>query len=121
MAEVVTIELSKLPPSANALWRSAPGGTVYKSPRYTAWIKTAKEEMLTQRRGTVKGPYALQLRFRAPDARSRDLDNLIKPTSDVLAEMNIVENDALAVRIEAEWVSEGPAVWARVIATMEAA
>ena len=121
MAEVVTIELSKLPPSTNALWRVAAGGRGYKSKRYVDWCSLADGELTKQRPAKIAGPYALQLRFVRPDKRMRDIDNLIKPLNDALARSRVIEADHYCRRIEAEWVSEGPAVWARVIAKREAA
>lgn len=121
MAEVVTIELSELPPSTNALWRVAAGGRGYKTARYASWCALADGELLQQKPGKIAGAYVLHCRFARPDRRKRDLDNLIKPLSDALARARIIEADHYCRRIEAEWCAEGPAVWARVIAKREAA
>lgn len=119
MAQACTFELSKIPPSTNALWRVAAGGRGYKSARYATWWAAAKVEIMAQRVPAVAGPYALHVRFIRPDRRGRDLDNLIKPLSDLLVTMRVIEGDHLAQRITAEWSSEGPAVWGQVISTRE--
>ncbi len=70
----------------------------------------------------IAGPYALHLRFnRTYKGGKADLGNLEKATSDVLQAAGVIEDDKHAQHIESEWVSDGPAVWARVIAKAEAA
>lgn len=120
MAQEFTFELSKIPPSTNALWRVASGGRGYKSARYATWSASAQLELMAQRLPAVAGPYALHVRFARPDRRARDLDNLIKPVSDLLVTMRVIESDHLAQRITAEWSSAGPAVWGQIISTRAA-
>lgn len=45
-----------------------------------------------------------------PDKRHRDLDNLLKSSSDLLQHIGIVENDSLCQQISARWVSAGEGI-----------
>ena len=121
MADVVTIELSQLPPSANAIWIWTPRG-VARSPSYRIWRDASLWELKAAKPAKIAGPYALHLRFnRTCKGGKADLGNLEKATSDVLQAAGVIEDDKHAQHIESEWVSDGPAVWARVIAKAEAA
>ncbi len=120
-AAVVTIELSQLPPSANAIWIWTPRG-IARSQAYRGWRDASLWELKAARPAQIAGPYALHLRFnRTYKGGKADLGNLEKATSDVLQAAGVIEDDKHAQHIESEWVSDGPAVWARVIAKAEAA
>lgn len=121
MAAAFAFELSRLPPSANELWRVASGGRGYKSARYACWEAQATRELMAQKARSVEGFYALHLRFVSPDNRRRDLDNLCKPVSDALVTMGVIESDHLARKITLEWADEGPAVWGQIVSTKGAA
>jgi crossover junction endodeoxyribonuclease RusA len=90
-----------LPPSTNHIWRRGPGQT-YKSQNYRDWITQAGWTAKAQRPGKVVGPYALTMRAARPHRRKRDLDNLLKPISDLLCGIGIIEDDSLCRRILAE-------------------
>lgn len=123
-AQAVTVEMSSLPPSVNTIWKRF-GRNVCRSDAYKAWLQSAGWELATRepRGSSVKGPYALELRFRrdASAAARLDLGNLEKAVSDLLVAHGVIQDDSLAQSISMAWSSDGPAVWARVVATREAA
>jgi len=98
-----------LPPSVNSLWRTGPNGRVYVAPRYKVWKTSAAWEIAAQARGQkIKGEYRMILRAVPPDARKRDLDNLLKAASDVLQAAGVIENDHYCRELIASWETEGP-------------
>lgn len=103
---MVEIRLPTLPPSVNALWRAG-RGRVYRSPAYTSWLSEASWLIAAQRPQKITGRYILSVWATRPDKRRRDLDNLLKATSDLLGRMRIVEDDSLCEALEARWLSDG--------------
>ena len=101
------------PPSANRLWRRS-GSRIHKSSAYAGWLKSAGWEAMAQRPGGIKGPYALSIQARRPDSRKRDIDNLIKPISDLLATVGVIEDDCDCDLVTARWVTTGEGVRVRV-------
>jgi len=61
-----------------------------------------------QTRKTVDGEYALHIRAVRSNKR-RDLDNILKATSDLLVELRIVEDDSQCIALAAEWATESSA------------
>lgn len=109
---MITLHLS-YPPSANRIWRKSKG-RIYRAPNYVNWLEREGWNILQQRQGEIDGPYLLQMSVVRPDKRKRDLDNLIKPVSDLLKSVGVIADDSDAQRIELEWVKEGPPVTVRV-------
>lgn len=98
------------PPSVNRLWRVSKNGGMYSSQKYTDWMAEATWAIIGQTRGkTLEGPYKITLLARKPDKRHRDLDNLLKATSDALVQAKAIESDHHCQAIAARWVTEGPA------------
>jgi crossover junction endodeoxyribonuclease RusA len=98
-----------LPPSANALWRVAKNGRVYATAPYKNWKAAAMWEAAAQAHGVrISGAYRLTLQVVAPDKRRRDLDNLLKATSDMLQSAGLIENDHFCRALTASWETEGP-------------
>lgn len=110
-----------LPPSANHLWRHVSGGKAYKSNAYKAWLTEAGYKARQQAKGRVAGCYALSILASRPDRRKRDIDNLLKPVSDLLQGLGLIDGDHLCQRIEAEWVTHLTGVRVAVISTHEVA
>lgn len=104
---MIRLELP-LAPSMNRLWRVGKGGKMYKSKEYTDWLEEAGWFCREQTKNIIIGQYLLHIAAVKPDRRKRDLDNLLKATSDLLERMKIIENDADCRGIAAEWVAEGP-------------
>lgn len=92
------------PISTNKIWTPR-GGGFKRSPSYMAWRKEAlwllKAERINQ---IVRGPYKMTMRVSRPDAKRRDIDNLLKGISDVLVDAGLVEDDSLCEWIDAAWV-----------------
>jgi crossover junction endodeoxyribonuclease RusA len=101
------------PPSANHLWRSAKG-RVFKSRAYVDWLLEAGLQAKSQRAGSIKGPYKLSVTAARPDKRKRDIDNLLKPISDLLKSIGAIEDDYLCEMISARWVTNGDGVAVRI-------
>lgn len=117
MKQLASFKLDGLPPSANRIWRSF-GGHVVRSSEYRKWLDaTAWAIRQEAGPGMIRGGYALHVQFVRQSRRKSDIDNLIKPLSDAIVKAGLVEDDHKCQRLKAEWVLEGPAVRAWVIAT----
>jgi crossover junction endodeoxyribonuclease RusA len=102
-----------LPPSANAIWRSN-RGHVHKSAAYKAWLSEAGWEVRAQHPDKVSGSYCLAIKAVRPDKRRRDIDNLIKPVSDLLCSVGVIEDDSYCEKVSAQWISSGDCVTVRI-------
>jgi crossover junction endodeoxyribonuclease RusA len=107
------------PPSANRIWRNVKGKTL-KSEEYRQWLSLAGALALSQRQKAVRGKYRLTVIATRPDNRRRDLDNLIKPVSDLLKAVGLIEDDSLAQEIRIGWSDEGVVRNGCIIAQVEA-
>jgi crossover junction endodeoxyribonuclease RusA len=85
-----------------------------KTDAYTAWLTLAASEARKQKPAAINGPYHLSLRMVRPDKRRRDLDNLIKPTSDLLVCIGVIEDDCHCEMLTARWVTAGEGLYVRV-------
>ncbi len=92
-----------LPPSVNALYRNVPGRGRVKTPKYSAWIKSAGWEVISQRPAKLSGSYSVKYSLCRPDNRRRDAENYIKALSDLLVRLQIVEDDSRAVSTTVAW------------------
>lgn len=113
MSEAITpiyINLDIFPPSVNGIWRGGKGGRHFLSPKYKAWKDAAYVMARAQSKKRISGPYALQINFRRPDKRRRDLGNLEKVCSDLLVACQFIDDDCEAQYIELRWVEAGPPV-----------
>jgi len=93
-----------LAPSVNALWRIT-GSRMYKTKVYKDWLEEAGWMVKKQNKQTIDGEYALHVRAKKTNRR-RDLDNILKATSDLLVHLHIVEDDSQCVALAAEWAKE---------------
>lgn len=94
------------PPSANHLWVRAKKG-MRKSDEYARWLTDAGWLIKSQKPGTIQGPYKISVWATRPDRRRRDLDNLLKPVSDLLQSIGVIEDDSDCEMITARWVTLG--------------
>lgn len=101
------------PPSANRLWRRS-GHTIHKSKTYTDWLRDAGWQVIAQKAGGIAGPYTLSIQAKRPDKRRRDIDNLIKPISDLLVSVGAVADDTHCEMVSARWVTSGEGVTVRI-------
>ena len=99
---IIRLELP-LAPSTNRLWKIGKGGRMYKSPEYVAWLDEAGWMVKAQTKYQINGPYVIHISAVKPDKRRRDLDNLLKSTSDLLAKSKIVDDDSECHALAAEW------------------
>lgn len=93
------------PPSVNTAFRNKAGGGRVRTKGYNAWRREAQAEILRQRPPKVRGCYRLTIEATRPDNRKRDIDNLIKPVSDILVLGGIIEDDSLCLEVTARWLS----------------
>jgi crossover junction endodeoxyribonuclease RusA len=92
-----------LPPSTNRLWRHI-GKRVYLDPRYVAWKRTAGFEAIAKRPGRIPKDMASDIEIRAGKPKRRmDLDNLVKPTLDLLQAVRVISNDTDVTNLRAMW------------------
>lgn len=108
-----------LPPSANNLFRNVPRVGRVKMPEYKAWEK-ANEWLVTLACNDgrkIDGPFALTVKVGKPDRRRRDLDNILKPTLDLLVRCGGVKDDSDCQRIEASWSDQHEGVFVLVLPT----
>lgn len=103
---MIQIELP-LAPSVNALWRIS-GKRMYRTKQYKDWLEEAGWMIRQQTRKTVDGEYALHIKAVRSNKR-RDLDNILKATSDLLVGLKIVEDDSQCVALAAEWAEKSSA------------
>jgi crossover junction endodeoxyribonuclease RusA len=104
-----------MPPSTNGIWRGGTGGRHYLSAKYKAWREGTSLLARSQAKGKrIAGPYAIQIDARRPDKRRRDIDNIIKPTLDLLALIGVTDDDSECQLVEAKWVGRGEGVFVSV-------
>lgn len=94
-------------PSVNSLWRIS-GKRMYRTKKYKDWLEEAGWMVRQQTREIIDGEYALHIRALRSNKR-RDLDNLLKATSDLLVELRVVEDDSQCVALAAEWANQNSA------------
>lgn len=93
--------------STNDLWQIA-GRRLIKTAAYRAWLTECGWEIRRQRAKPVKGKYRLHIEVL--DESRCDIDNIVKATSDLLQQMQIIENDRLCRKLVVDWVTSGPAL-----------
>jgi crossover junction endodeoxyribonuclease RusA len=114
------IELSlPFPPTTNNLYANGKKGR-YRTPTYDAWLKEAGWALNIQRPGSIEGQYRLTITAQRPDRRARDVDNLIKPLSDLLKKHGVIEDDSKALSVSAEWAGSEPVKGAQVLVVVRA-
>jgi crossover junction endodeoxyribonuclease RusA len=87
------------PVSVNAMYANAAGRGRVKTERYKTWINAAGWALVAARPVKVAGPYTLEITLFQSDKRKRDIDNVVKPISDLLVEHQLVEDDSLCTRL----------------------
>jgi len=85
-----------------------------KSNAYVAWLMLAGVEARRQKPSRISGPYHLIIQAARPDKRRRDLDNLLKPISDLLVSVGVIRDDCECEMISARWVTVGEGVTIRI-------
>lgn len=96
------------PPSMNRLWRAGKNGRVYRSDTYEKWrVAAAWDARMQSGPQKISGPFKITIRFVRPDARHRDLDNLLKAVLDCLQHAGVIDNDKNCAWIDAAWTAVG--------------
>lgn len=96
------------PPTANNLYRNLRTGGRVKTGHYNAWLADALALLRGQRFTPVEGSYRLRIFVDRPDNRARDIDNTIKPVSDLLKKAGVISDDSKARSVLATW-TDAPA------------
>ncbi len=80
------------PPSVNANWKANGHGGLRRSPEYDAWREQISYWLNSNCRSYIVGPFYAFIRVGAGSSAA-DLDNLIKPSLDVLVTMGRIDDD----------------------------
>ena len=98
-----------LPPSTNNLFTGGGSKGRFKSKRYKAWIDTEGWAIKAQGLQKVKGPVLVSIAALIPGGPRRDIDNIIKPTLDLLVSMGVIEADdwTIVKGVNAGWRTWG--------------
>ena len=97
----MNFELPFIPISVNACWRASKGGHVYRSKRYTQFLKDIDVFLDTIEYDMLEGDLILNVEFFCKTKRKRDLDNLLKSLIDSL-EGRLFENDNQIIEIHSK-------------------
>jgi crossover junction endodeoxyribonuclease RusA len=92
------------PPSVNSYWRCFRGRAILSREGREYRDRIVFEQRLDARlQQQIDGPVEVQMMPFPPDARRRDLDNILKCANDALKRLNIIEDDSLIRRAVQEW------------------
>lgn len=111
---MILLHIPELAPSANRNTRFGKG-RAYSSPRYREWMKEYVPHIQEQANGAqIKGAYKVSITAARPDKRRRDVDNQIKPISDLLQRSGVIEDDCYCEFVSARWVTVGDGIAIRI-------
>jgi Holliday junction resolvase RusA-like endonuclease len=102
--EFGALSLPVAPPSLNNLFVNGKKGR-FKSPEYKAWQVRSMLHLRKQAGWHVPGAIEIKLAFNRHQTRA-DLDNLIKPTLDLLMAAGRISDDRNVRRIEAAFLPD---------------
>lgn len=96
------------PPSVNDRLAPTKAGRLMLQTRYRAWMQHAAWvvalAMRDARGARIDGPYAMTVSAMPPlRSQVRDLDNILKATSDALQKGGAIEDDRFCQRVTLEW------------------
>ncbi len=102
--KVVTVTLP-VPPSVNHAFYNAYRQGRKKTKAYREWRTEAGWEINIQKPGKVLGAVAIDYLVSPVFhvKRKRDLDNFLKPLSDALVDLDLIEDDSLIVDLRIRW------------------
>lgn len=99
-----------LPPSANKAWRNIEEGKGrVRSDTYKDWIKLCCTQLSDARIPRVDGEFSVLIEARRPAGAKgalRDIDNIIKPTLDLLHGTGMTADDRKCMEVTARWISK---------------
>jgi crossover junction endodeoxyribonuclease RusA len=98
------------PPSLNTCFQNIPGRGRAITPRYREWLNEAMWIIKSQKPAKFDVEVSISIGIVAPDKRSRDIDNLIKPCLDVLVKALVIKDDSSKYvrKVSAQWIASGP-------------
>lgn len=97
-----SLTLSMVPPSLNNIFANRRKGGRMKTAVYGGWLSVAHMDLRRQPSWHVPGKVKIALTFSRCDTRA-DLDNLIKPTLDLLVAAGRIADDRNVVGLEADF------------------
>ena len=103
------ITIDQYPPSTNVIWRVA-RNRIIKSAAYRKWLADMAILIRGQTKDKIIGAYGLEILVKRKDRRRRDIDNFIKPISDLLVSAGVVEDDSLCDVVTAMWDGQGSSI-----------
>ncbi len=86
------------PPSVNNYYRHV-GSRVLVSKQGRAYRESIQLFLPKWARQSLNGPLCIWIRFRAPDKRLRDLDNMLKCLLDALEKADVYVNDSQIMKL----------------------
>ena len=106
---MITIYLDALPPSVNGIYQRNYNGQVRLSGAYEKWrsVEGWNVKLQIKPGSGFDVEVAVAILFRRP-AKSRDLDNMLKPIGDLLQSLQVIRNDRQISRWEVEWSDNIP-------------
>lgn len=90
---MIELTFSKAPPSVNNLFFNRAKGRGV-TPQYRSWKQDAGWELKSQKQKPIHGPVSVMATFEEGRA---DLDNLSKPTLDLLVSHGLIDDDGPSV------------------------
>jgi crossover junction endodeoxyribonuclease RusA len=98
------------PVSVNGAFKMHNGARLSKA--YRAWRDAAGLELISQRPRKHLGRVEASIRFRAPDRRRRDADNLLKAVLDLCVKHGVIVDDSNKYLdgFDVRWVDQGAPV-----------
>lgn len=108
----IELHIPVLPPSANDM-NNYGRGNVYRSKAYEKWLNSAGLIIKSQKPCGIVGAYKLTIQAVRKNKRA-DIDNLIKPASDLLQLVGVVANDCYCEFVSARWISVGEGMSIRI-------
>lgn len=109
MTQLISILGLPMPCSVNLAYRNVLRVGRVKTAAYKTWLAAAQAHVLENGiRGSIDGPYSLEIEMDRPDKRRRDLDNYTKVLSDFLVAQRFVEDDSLCERLQIKWTAPIP-------------
>ena len=111
-----TLLFLPMPPSSNNCFFNLPNmkGRA-KSGEYKTWIAEAGLRLKAQRPLKFLGDVEVHYRF-GPRNRRGDVENRIKPVSDLLSAYGVIKDDRYIVKLTAEWAGDIRGVEVTVVA-----
>ncbi len=92
------------PPSANTAYpTNFKTKKRFKSKKYQEWLNVCLSEIGIHAPVLVTGRVVCIYTFGRPDKRRRDVENYVKPVSDLLVAAGIIEDDSLIDKLTIQW------------------